>query len=205
MRTRLAVSLILTAAVVCGYCATAVAAGHGGGNPAEALNPITFRGINFRGDLAIWTGVVFLVVMAILWKFAWRPIADGLDKREQNIADQIAGADDANQQAKDILADYQRKLDEAGDQVRGILDQGRRDAEQLGRELLEKAKKEAELEQQRAMGRIEAATDDALMGLADRSAAMAVELAGRIVREKLDPKDHTRLIEQTVKGMVNAE
>ncbi|MBU4400934.1 MAG: F0F1 ATP synthase subunit B, partial [Planctomycetes bacterium] len=206
MRTRVAACLVLAAAVACGYCAAAdvpataaaasapegrSASGHAAENPAEALNPITFRGINFRGDLAIWTAVVFLLVMAVLWKFAWRPIADGLDKREQNIADQIADADAANQQAKELLADYERKLDEAGDQVRGILDQGRRDAEQLGRELLEKAKKEADVEQQRAMGRIETATDDALKGLADRSAAMAVELAGRIVREKLDPKDHT--------------
>ena len=171
-----------------------------GGAPADEgdMNPLGPSA--WKLDLALWTAVVFVCLAAVLGKFAWGPIAAALDKREQKIADDIAGADDANQKAKELLADYQRKLDEAGDQVRGILDQGRRDAEQVGRELLEKAKKDAKIEQQRAMGRIEAATDDALKGLADRSAAMAVELAGRIVREKLDPKDHTRLIEQTVAG-----
>lgn len=151
-------------------------------------------------DLALWTAVVFVCLAVVLWRFAWGPIGNALDKREQKIADDIAGADDANQQAKELLEQHQKKLDEVGDEVRGILEQGRRDAEKLGRVLIEKAKKDAELEQQRALGRIETATDDALKGLADRSAAMAVELAGRIVREKLDPKDHTRLIEQTVAG-----
>ncbi|MCD4728730.1 MAG: F0F1 ATP synthase subunit B [Pirellulales bacterium] len=162
------------------------------------MNPFSLSA--WETDLALWTAIVFLCLVAILWKFAWGPLAAALDKREQKIADDIAGADDANQQAKELLEQHQKKLDEVGDEVRGILEQGRREAEQLGRVLIEKAKKDAELEQQRALGRIETATDDALKGLADRSAAMAVELAGRIVREKLDPKDHTRLIEQTVAG-----
>ena len=203
------------AAMTCAYCAPARADGeqpsveakaaahegedgHGGVSPAEALNPISFRGVNFRGDLAIWTLVVFLVVLTVLWKFAWGPIAGGLDKRERKIADDIADAESANQSAKELLEQYQQKLAAAGDEVRGILEQGRRDAERLGRELLAKAKKEAELEQQKALGRIESATDDALKGLADRSAALAVDLAGRIVHEKLDPKQHAHLIERVV-------
>ena len=48
---------------------------------------------SWKSDLAIWTAVVFLVLLAILWKFAWGPIAEGLDKREQEIADQIAEAE----------------------------------------------------------------------------------------------------------------
>ena len=95
-------------------------------------------------DLALWTAVVFLCLLAILWKFAWGPLAAALDRRERGIADQIAEAEAANQKAKDVLADYQQKLADAKDEVRGILDQGRRDAEKLGRELLDKAKEEAD-------------------------------------------------------------
>ena len=63
-----------------------------------------------------------------------------------------------------LLADYEQKLAAAGDEVRGILDQGRRDAEQLGRELLDKAKEEAKAEHQRAVEQIEAATGAADQG-----------------------------------------
>ena len=126
----------------------------------------------------------------------------GLDKREQGIADQIAQAEAANQQAKELLAEHQRKLAAAGDEVRGILDQGRRQAEQLGRELLDKAKQEAKAEQERALRQIDAATDAAMGKLADQSAALAVELAGKIVRAELNPRDHAQLIEQAVAGFV---
>ena len=97
---------------------------------SEAAGPVS--PLEWRSDLALWTAVVFLCLLAILWKFAWKPIAEGLDKRERNIADQIAQAEAANQKAKEILADYERKLAAAQEQVRAILEQGRRDAEQVG-------------------------------------------------------------------------
>ena len=53
---------------------------HGGGE----INPLAFQ-----GDLALWTGVVFLLLMLVLWPF-WTKIAAGLQKREEGIADQIA-------------------------------------------------------------------------------------------------------------------
>ena len=86
----------------------------------------------------------------------------------------------------------------AKDDVRGILDQGRRDAETLGRELLDKAKEDASAEHVRALKEIETAADAAVRKLADQSAAMAVELAGKIVHAKLNPAEHARLIEQAV-------
>jgi F-type H+-transporting ATPase subunit b len=153
-------------------------------------------------DLALWTAVVFVCLAAVLWKFAWGPLAAALDKRERTIADQIAEAEAANQKAKDVLADYEQKLADAKNDVRGIVDQGRRDAEKLGRELLDKAKEEAAAEHVRAMQQIEAAADAAVKSLADQSAAMAVDLAGKIVRAKLNPADHARLIEQAVGGFV---
>ncbi len=167
---------------------------------SSSLNPLDPSA--WQSDLAIWTAVVFLCLLAILWKFAWKPIAQGLDKRESGIADQIAQAEAANQQAKELLAEHQRKLAAAGDEVRGILGQGRRQAEQLGRELLDKAKHEAKAEHQRALREIDAATDAAMGKLADQGAALAVELAGKIVHAKLNPRNHAQLIQQAVAGFV---
>jgi F-type H+-transporting ATPase subunit b len=165
---------------------------------AEALNPINFHGMNFPGDMALWTGVVFVVVLLILWKFAWRPIADGLGKRESQIADQISQAERSNEEARRLLAEYQQKLAASQDDVRGILEQGRRDAERVGHELIEKAKGEAAAERDRAVQQIETATTAALKELADRSATLAVELAGKILHAKLNPADHSRLIKEAV-------
>ncbi len=170
---------------------------------AGDMNPLAPSA--WKLDLTIWTAVVFLCLLAILGKFAWKPMAEGLDKRERNVADQIAQAEAANQKAKDILDDYDRKLAAAQDQVRAILDQGRRDAEQVGRELIDKAKEEAKAEYRRAVKQIETATATAIEELADQSATLAVELAGKIVRSKLNPNDHAKLIEQAVAGFVQSK
>ncbi len=159
-----------------------------------------FNPLEWKSDLALWTVVVFVCLLAILWRFAWRPIVEGLDKRERNVADQISEAEAANQKAKEILADYERKLAAAQDEVLAILAQGRRDAEQAGHEMIEKSKEEAKAEYARALEQIDAATAAAIKDLARQSAAMAVDLAGKIVRSRLKPGDHTRLIEQAVAG-----
>ncbi len=107
--------------------------------------------LDWKSDLAIWTAVVFVVLLAVLWKFAWKPIAEGLDKREKQMADQIAEAERNNRDARQLLADYQQKLAASQGEVRGILDQARREAEQLGREMLEKARDEGRAEHARAL------------------------------------------------------
>jgi F-type H+-transporting ATPase subunit b len=192
--TRISVGMASALAAAC------VFASEGGEHEPVNLNPVSLDWV--QQDLAIWTAVVFVLLLAILTKFAWKPIVEGLDKREWNVADQIAQAEAANNKAKDLLAEYDRKLVSATDQVRAIIDQGRRDAEQVGRDLVEKAKEEAKAEQQRALNQIEAATGAAVKELADRSATLAVELAGKIVRTKLQPSDHAKLIEQAVAGFV---
>jgi F-type H+-transporting ATPase subunit b len=169
--------------------------------PAWALGSegtVNTSPLEFKKDLAIWTAVVFLVLLAILWKFAWGPIAQGLEKREHQIADQISQAEKSNQEARRLLEQYQQKLEASKDEVRGIIDQGRRDAEQLGREMLEKAKADAAAERDRALQQIESATAGALKELAERSATLAVDLAGKIVRTRLNPQDHARLIREAV-------
>jgi F-type H+-transporting ATPase subunit b len=190
------VGLAMVAPVCAQHAAEAEAATAGEGN----MNPLDPS--EFKTDLAIWTAVVFVVLAVVLKKFAWGPLAEGLDKREGHIAQQIAQAEEANRQAKDLLAGYEKKLVDAGDEVRKILEHGRRDAEQIGRQMVDKAKEEAQAEQKRAMQQIEAATASAIKELADRSATLAVDLAGKIVHAKLTSADHASLIEQAVAGFM---
>lgn len=167
--------------------------GGAAGGRAAAINPLAFD-----PDLALFTLVIFLLLLAVLWKFAWGPIAAGLDKREQGIADQIAAAQASNEQAKALLAEYERKLLAAAAEVRGILDEARRDAEHTQQEILAKARSDARAERDRAIREIEIATDAALKELAERSTNLAIDLAGKIVQAHLQPADHARLIEEAM-------
>jgi len=175
----------------------------GGESPAEGLNPVSRSNLNL--DLSGWTVVVFVVVLLILWKFAWRPICEGLEKRENEIASQISEAQRKNEEARQLLAQYDKKLAAAADDVRALIEQGRRDAEKVGQQLLDKAREEAGIERQRAVQQIESATLAALKELADRSATLAVDLAGKIVGARLDAAGHSRLIEQAVSEFSRSE
>lgn len=149
-------------------------------------------------DLAIWTAVVFLLLFVVLYKFAWKSLAEALDRREQSISDNIAAAQRSNEEAQRHLAEYERKLAAAQDEVRGILDEARRDAEQTQREILATAAEEAEAIKERSKREIETATAAALKEIADHSARLAVELAGKILHVELDPVRHSQLIEEAM-------
>jgi F-type H+-transporting ATPase subunit b len=149
-------------------------------------------------DLAIFTFIVFVVLLIVLKKFAWGPIVKALEGREQSIADHIAEAERSHQEAKSLLAEYERKLASAANEVRELLEEARRDAEHTKQEILAEAKAGAATERDRALHEIEAATDQALKALAERSAELAVELAGKILQTKLTPADHARLIEEAM-------
>jgi F-type H+-transporting ATPase subunit b len=172
------------------------AAGHSEPKKAKSISPVSLD--HMRAETAIWTGVLFLVLLGVLWKFAWGPLAAGLDKRESMIAGQIEQAEQSNQKAKELLGQYGQKLADAKGKVRDIIEQGRRDAERVGQEMIDKAKQDAKAEQRKALREIDAATADALTGLAEKSADLAVSLAGRIVGSQLDPAAHAKLINRAV-------
>ncbi len=165
------------------------AAGEGHGTP---------RPLVFDPDLAIFTVIIFAILLAVLWKFAWGPISAALDLREKKIADNIAAAEQLNLNAQQMLAEYEAKLNAAREEVRGILDEARRDAEHTGQEIIAKARADAQAETQRGKHEIETATAQALNELAKTSANLAVDLAGRIVSTKLNAADHARLIEEAL-------
>lgn len=149
-------------------------------------------------DLAIWTFVVFVVLLAVLRKFAWGPLLKALEGREHHIADNIAQAERNHAEAKQLLAQYEQRLAQATNEVREMLEEARRDAEKAKQAILAEAKSGAEAERTRALRDIESATDSAMETLAQRSAQLAVDLAGKILQSKLTPAEHSRLIEEAM-------
>jgi F-type H+-transporting ATPase subunit b len=200
----LAIALVGASAALAAPTAPAVhgdaaaPAAHEGGHGGE-INPL-----DFKADLAIWTALVFLLLLLVLGKFAWRPIVDALEKREKRVEEQIASAEQANVDARKILAEYQTRLSQAEAEVRAILERGRREAEDLGRQMLNQTREESRHEKERALREIDAAAAGALKELAERSADLAVELAGKIVQTKMDRAEHAKLIEQAVAGFAKA-
>jgi F-type H+-transporting ATPase subunit b len=161
--------------------------------PVAAPNPL-----EFKTDLALWTFIIFIVLFLVLKKFAWKPISESLDRRERHIAENIAAAQRAQDDAKKMLADYERKLAGAADEVRAMLEEARRDAEGTKQQIVAEAKSAAHAEHERAMREIRTATDAAVEELSQRSADLAVALAGKIVSAKLTGEERSRLVQESL-------
>jgi F-type H+-transporting ATPase subunit b len=157
----------------------------------------------FQTDLAVWSFAVFLALLALLTKFAWKPIMQGLEKREDGIARQIAETKASNEEAKRMLASYERRLSEASEEVRGMLEEARRDADTTRQSIVAEARKAAEEELSRATREIQLAKDDALSQIAEKAGHLAVEVAGKFLRDKLGHDDQARLVRDSVASLSN--
>jgi F-type H+-transporting ATPase subunit b len=155
----------------------------------------------FQTDLAVWSFAVFMLLLGLLTAFAWKPIMQGLEKREEGIARQIAETKAANEEAKRMLASYERRLTEASEEVRGMLDEARRDAESTKQSILAEARKASDEEKVRAKHEILLAKNDALSQIAEQAGRLAVDVAGKFLREKLGPDEQSRLVRESVAGL----
>lgn len=169
--------------------------GHGDhgdhGADSEGVNP---NPLTIDPDLAVFTAIIFLMLLAFLGKFAWKPIMEGLDKRESAIEQQIESANDNAAKAEATLRDYEAKLTAAADEVKSIVAEARRDAEVTRDKIVAEAQATAQRERERSIADIEVAKNLALDEVAKTGADLAVDLAGKIVHDELDRGKHAQLI-----------
>jgi F-type H+-transporting ATPase subunit b len=149
-------------------------------------------------DLGIWSCIVFALLFAILYKFAWGPILQGLKKREQDIASAIDEAKRAHEEMGKQRADFERKLAETNQQIPLLLEQARRDAENLKEEMRAQAAADIQAERQRLRREIDTARDQAVQEIWQQAANLATLASARAIRRNLTPDDQRRLVDETL-------
>lgn len=191
----------LTSLVIAAAALPALAeetAGHGA--PEGGLSP-------FAGNVgnAIWTLVIFLLVVFVLGKFAWKPILKALQDRESFIHDSLAAAKRDREQAEARLKEYTDKLVGARSEATAIVDEARRDAEVVKRRILEETHDEQRKELDRAKREIALAKETAVKELYTHAAKLTTEVASRVLRREVNAQDHERLIKDSIAELGAAE
>lgn len=154
--------------------------------------------LSYDPDLAIFTAVIFLLLLLVLGKFAWGPIIDALDRRENSLADKLEEADRHQREARALLAEYEKKLAVASEQVNVMIEKGRREAELQAQRIVDDATEVARAEKSRAVAAIQAAKEEALRELADKSVDTAFGLAGKVLGREIRPAEHTALVREAI-------
>jgi F-type H+-transporting ATPase subunit b len=154
----------------------------------------------FAGDIgnALWTLVIFGVVVWVLGKFAWKPILSGLQARETFIRSALEEARRDRVAAEARLKEYEDRLNSARTEATAIVEESRRDADAVKRRIEQEAQAEAALVVERARREIGIAKETAVKELYSLSAKLTTEIAGRILAREIRPEDHERLIRESI-------
>ncbi len=157
----------------------------------------------FAGDIgnALWTLVIFIIVVLVLGKFAWGPILNALKQREDFIHDSLTQAKKDREEAEVKLKEYVDKVEAAHAEATAIVEEGKRDGDALRRKIEETARNEAQTSIERSRREIALATDTAVKELYDLSGKLATDIAARIIKEELDAARHQRLIAESIEDL----
>lgn len=157
--------------------------------------------LEIRPGLIFWTLITFvLVVLVLRWK-AWGPILSLVEEREKQIAGAIESAKKERAEAEKLLAEQKTAIAQARQEAAEMMRKNQQDVEKYREELMAKSRKEAEEFKLQARREIEDQKAKAIAEVRGIAVDLAMEVAGKLMSEKMDDAKHRALAEQFVKGL----
>jgi F-type H+-transporting ATPase subunit b len=157
--------------------------------------------LQLHTGLILWTIVIFLLLVFLLRKVAWKPILNALDERTRNIRESLAQADNAKKEVDRMRAEYERMMAEARKESQEVIAQSRKTAESLRDEMVQKAQQEVEALRQRATRDITLEREKAVEEIKRTASELSVAIAAKIIGKSLNAKDHQDLIKQALRDI----
>ena len=151
--------------------------------------------------LIIWTIVIFLTVLFVLWKFAFGPILAAVNAREEGINKALEEARTRQAEAEKLLEEHKQQLADARRQAQEIVAEGREAGGRLQKEIEGKAREESDLILVRAKAEIEREKDAAVEVLRKEAVDLALAAASKLLHEKLDGEQDRKLVMDFVDGI----
>jgi len=154
--------------------------------------------LEINPGLILWTLIIFVALVLILKKVAWKPILDALHKREHDIHDAITNAEKAHKEAEKLLAEHRAQLARINEESSKLLKEARDTAEQSKNMILQQANVSARQMIEQAKNEIERDKEAALLSLRKEVASLAIQAAGKILDESLDEEKHRKLVDNFI-------
>jgi F-type H+-transporting ATPase subunit b len=151
--------------------------------------------------LYIWTILTFLILLGLLAKFAWRPLLEALERRQDTIRKSLDDARQAKQELERLNVEAQRILAQARSEAEAIVTRTRDDAARLREELRQKAQQEAGGIVRNAEQQIALETARALQQIRNEAVDLSVAIASKLLQRNVSREDNERLIDETFKQL----
>ena len=143
----------------------------------------------FSLGLFFWQSLIFIGLLFVLRKFAWKPILDAVNDRETSIKDALASAEAARDEMKNLQSDNQRILKEARAEKEALLKEARTTRSELINGAKEEAQEEAQKILSQAQDAIQSEKRAAVKELREQVGSIAMEIAEKVLQKELENKD----------------
>jgi F-type H+-transporting ATPase subunit b len=160
--------------------------------------------LELNPGLILWTLITFILVLAILRAFAWKPLLGALNEREEKIRSSLAHAEEAQKQAALLLETHKRQLAQAEEQAQRLIKEGREMGDRLKSEILEKANASSRHMIDQAREEIRREKDAALTQLRTEVADLAVTAAGKLLDANLDTPKQRQLVDAAINDITRS-
>lgn len=152
--------------------------------------------LDVNPGLILWTVITFICLLLILKKFAWKPILNSLNERENFIKESLEKADTARKDAEKLISDNKVSMQKAEEEAHKIIEQSREMAEKLKGQILDESKSTAKKMIEDASAEIERKNAEAFNKLKEQVADIAISAAEKILKESLDKKEQIKLVDK---------
>lgn len=165
--------------------------------PAGILSP--------SGGVMVWTLVIFIGLLVILSKYAFKPITKAVEDRERALAEAIDAAQRDRDESNRLLQDQREQIAAARDEAQKIIADARGAAEQVRGKMIEQAHGETGELLDRARREIVAERDRAIADLRLEAIDLAIAGASRVIGKNLDEQSNRQLVESFLASIPNSK
>jgi F-type H+-transporting ATPase subunit b len=162
-----------------------------------ASNPL----ISVTPGLMIWTIICFLIALWVLKRYAFGPIQKLIDDRRDAIRRSVEAADQARDEAQQLLEEHKKLIGEARSQAEAILAEARKTRESMEHRMREETEAERQRRLEETRKEIAAETARALEQIRSEVADLTLEAASRVVGRTLDADRDRELISEAIDGL----
>ena len=151
--------------------------------------------------LMFWTLIIFVLLLIVLSKYAYKPLLSAVEAREAALEKAISDAKRDRDQAAVLLAEQQKALAETRADVQKVMADGRAAAESMRSEMLDKVKAEGADMLERTRREMQAEKEKAVAELRREAVDLAIAGASKVIGRNLDSATDRSLVESFLSGL----
>jgi len=160
---------------------------------------------DINGGVIIWTVIIFLILLGILYKMGYPALLKMVEERERRIQKQLEDAEKANVEAQRLLEEHKKQIAAARTEAQEILAKAKTVSQKERETLLAKAREEYDALLARARRDIDAEKDKAILALRREAVELSIAAASRVIEANLDTDANRKLVTDFLETLGKAE